>query len=140
MKKYNIPRSKVVIMTKVFNPVMGGDSRPNPGDPHSRELVNQMGLSRKHIFDAVDSSLERLGTLYIDVLQLHRQDQETPPEEMMRALHDVVSIGKVRYLGGSSMYTWEFARLQYTAKMTAGHPSRLCSPSTTFSTARRNAR
>lgn len=116
LKTHNIPRSKVVIMTKLFNPVMEDDSRPSPADPYSRELVNQMGLSRKHIFDAVDASLERLGTSYIDVLQLHRLDRETEPEEIMRALHDVVSSGKVRYLGGSSMATWEFARLQYVAR------------------------
>lgn len=122
MKKYSIPRSKVVIMTKLFNPVMDDDSRPNPADPYSQELANQMGLSRKHIFDAVDASLERLGTSYIDVLQMHRLDHETPPEEIMRALHDLVCMGKVRYLGGSSMYTWEFARLQYTAKMNGWTP------------------
>ncbi|KAF9729046.1 hypothetical protein PMIN06_003331 [Paraphaeosphaeria minitans] len=122
LKKHNIIRSKVVIMTKLFNPVMDDDSRPAPADPYSQELVNQMGLSRKHIFDAVDASLERLNTSYIDVLQLHRLDRETEPEEIMRALHDVVSMGKVRYLGGSSMATWEFARLQYTAKMNGWTP------------------
>ncbi|KAI0012129.1 Aldo/keto reductase [Xylariaceae sp. FL0662B] len=115
LKKFGIPRSKVVIMTKIFNPVMDDDSRPAP--VNDGPLVNQMGLSRKHIFEAVDRCLERLDTNYIDVLQLHRLDRETPPEEIMRALHEVVQSGKVRYLGASSMYTWEFARLQYTAKM-----------------------
>ncbi|KAJ9137926.1 Voltage-gated potassium channel subunit beta-2 [Pleurostoma richardsiae] len=115
LKQFKIPRSKVVIMTKIFNPVMDDDSRPAAVNDGS--LVNQMGLSRKHIFEAVDECLDRLGTDYIDVLQIHRLDRETPPEEIMRALHDVVQSGKVRYLGASSMYAWEFARLQYTAKL-----------------------
>ncbi|KAL8326550.1 hypothetical protein RB597_003040 [Gaeumannomyces tritici] len=87
-------------------------SRPAANDG---ALVNQMGLSRKHVFKAVDDSLARLGTDYIDVLQIHRLDRETPPEEIMEALHDVVRSGKVRYLGASSMYAWEFARLQHVA-------------------------
>lgn len=115
MKKFNIPRSKVVILSKIFNPVMDDDSRP--ASVNDGPLVNQMGLSRKHIFEAVDRCLERLQTDYIDVLQLHRLDRETTPEEIMRALHEVVVSGKVRYIGASSMYTWEFARLQYTAKL-----------------------
>ncbi|KAK8056837.1 NADP-dependent oxidoreductase domain-containing protein [Apiospora rasikravindrae] len=115
LKKFSIPRSKVVIMTKIFNPVMDDDSRP--ASVNDGPLVNQMGLSRKHIFGAVDRCLERLQTDYIDVLQLHRLDRETTPEEIMRALHEVVQSGKVRYLGASSMYTWEFARLQYTARL-----------------------
>ncbi|KAI1323322.1 Aldo/keto reductase [Xylariaceae sp. FL0255] len=115
LKKFNIPRSQVVIMSKIFNPVMGDDSRPAP--VNDGPLVNQMGLSRKHVFEAVDKCLERLGTDYIDVLQIHRLDRETEPEEIMRALHEVVISGKVRYLGASSMYTWEFARLQYTAQL-----------------------
>ena len=131
-------------MTKIYNPVMDDDSRPAAAN--DGPLVNQMGLSRKHIFEAVDHSLERLGTNYIgmscpgysksnayvhlvcqalltslftvkDVLQIHRLDRETPPEEIMRALHEVVASGKVRYLGASSMYAWEFARLQYTAQL-----------------------
>jgi aryl-alcohol dehydrogenase-like predicted oxidoreductase len=117
MSHFNLPRSRIVIMTKLYYPVMDDESRPQPPDAYSPSLVNQMGLSRKHIFDAVDASLQRLGTSYIDVLQLHRLDRDTPPEEIMRALHDLVCMGKVRYIGGSSMYTWEFARLQYTAKM-----------------------
>ncbi|KAJ5912434.1 hypothetical protein N7504_001317 [Penicillium tannophilum] len=121
--QYSIPRSKVVIMTKIYYPVLEDepDSRPNPAinDGH---LVNQMGLSRKHIFDAVEGSLRRLNTDYIDVLQLHRLDSETPPEEIMRALHDLVCMGKVRYLGASSMHCWQFARLQYTAKMNRWTP------------------
>ncbi|KAJ5991872.1 hypothetical protein N7451_007596 [Penicillium sp. IBT 35674x] len=123
LRKYSIPRSKVVIMTKIYYPVMEDEpnSRPNPAinDGH---LVNQMGLSRKHIFDAVEGSLRRLNTEYIDVLQLHRLDSETPPEEIMRALHDLVCMGKVRYLGASSMHCWQFSRLQYTAKMNKWTP------------------
>ena len=64
--------------------------------------VNRVGLSRKHIFDAVDASVRRLGT-YIDVLQIHRLDRETPREEIMRALNDIVESGKVRYIGASSV-------------------------------------
>jgi len=67
-------------------------------------MVNQVGLSRKHILDAVDRSVERLGT-YIDVLQIHRLDRDTPREEIMRALNDVVESGKVRYIGASSVST-----------------------------------
>lgn len=123
LQVYSIPRSKVVIMTKLFYPVLEDmpNSRPQPAH-NDGVLVNQMGLSRKHIFDAVDASLRRLGTNYIDVLQLHRLDQDTSPEEIMGALHDLVKAGKVHYLGGSSMYTWQFARLQYTAKMRGWTP------------------
>lgn len=123
LAKYNIPRSRVVIMTKVYYPVLEDDpnARPNPAI-NDGPLVNQMGLSRKHIFDAVQGSLRRLKTDYIDVLQLHRLDTETPPEEIMRALHDLVQMGKVRYLGASSMYCWQFARLQYLAKMNRWTP------------------
>ncbi|GIZ41881.1 hypothetical protein CKM354_000517000 [Cercospora kikuchii] len=118
LKRYNIPRSKVVIMTKLYYPVLEDEPnrRPQPA-LNDGPLVNQMGLSRKHIFDAVEGSLRRLGTSYIDVLQLHRLDVDTSPEEIMRALHDLVQMGKIHYLGASSMYCWQFARLQYTAKM-----------------------
>ncbi|KXT17270.1 hypothetical protein AC579_554 [Pseudocercospora musae] len=113
----DIPRSKIVLMTKLYYPVLeGSDRRPQPAS-NDGELVNQMGLSRKHIFEAVEGSLRRLGTSYIDVLQLHRLDKETRPEEVMEALHDLVKMGKVHYIGASSMCCWQFARLQYTAKM-----------------------
>lgn len=123
LQVYGITRSKVVIMTKLFYPVLedNPDARPQPAR-NDGALVNQMGLSRKHIFDAVDASLRRLNTTYIDVLQLHRLDQDTSPEEIMGALHDLVKAGKVHYLGGSSMYTWQFARLQYAAKMRGWTP------------------
>ncbi|KAJ5883421.1 uncharacterized protein N7473_010307 [Penicillium subrubescens] len=123
LTEYNIPRSRVVIMTKMYYPVLedNPDARPSPA-VNDGPLVNQMGLSRKHIFDAVEGSLRRLNTDYIDVLQLHRFDSETPSEEIMRALHDLVQMGKVRYLGASSMHCWEFARLQYIAKMNGWTP------------------
>ena len=103
LKKYNIPRSKVVIMTKCCLGVIPGEKvsmaklSTNDGD-----MVNQVGLSRKHIFDAVEASVARLGT-YIDVLQIHRLDRDTPREEIMKALNDVVESGKVRYIGASSV-------------------------------------
>jgi aryl-alcohol dehydrogenase (NADP+) len=94
-------RDKVVIATKVFFPM--GD------DP------NQRGLSRKHILHAIDDSLRRLGTDYVDLYQIHRFDYETPIEETLHALHDVVKAGKVRYIGASSMFAWQLAKMLYTA-------------------------
>jgi 1-deoxyxylulose-5-phosphate synthase len=95
-------REKVVIATKVFNP-MGEDP-------------NQRGLSRKHIRHAVEASLKRLGTDYIDLYQIHRFDPETPVEETMEALGDLVREGKVLYLGASSMFAWQLARMQDAAR------------------------
>ncbi|KAL3477609.1 NADP-dependent oxidoreductase domain-containing protein [Aspergillus californicus] len=120
LREYSIPREKVVIMSKLYYPVMDitSTARPSPA-LNDGPLVNQMGLSRKHIFEAVDSSLRRLGTTYIDVLQLHRVDEtvQNNPEEIMKALHDLVQMGKIHYLGASSMYCWQLARLHYTAKL-----------------------
>jgi aryl-alcohol dehydrogenase (NADP+) len=82
-------REEVVIATKVYNPM--GDK------------PNQRGLSRKHIMEAIDASLRRLGTEYVDLYQIHRWDDETPIEETMEALHDVVKAGKARYIGASSL-------------------------------------
>jgi aryl-alcohol dehydrogenase-like predicted oxidoreductase len=96
-------RDEVVLATKVFNP-MG----PGPNDK---------GLSRKHIMSAIDASLKRLGTDYVDLYQIHRWDYQTPIEETMEALHDVVKAGKARYIGASSMYSWQFAQAQYTADL-----------------------
>ncbi|ADB36182.1 aldo/keto reductase [Spirosoma linguale] len=96
-------RDEVVLATKVFNP-MG----PGPND---------RGLSRKHIMSAIDASLKRLGTDYVDLYQIHRWDENTPIEETMEALHDVVKAGKARYIGASSMYAWQFAQAQYTADL-----------------------
>jgi aryl-alcohol dehydrogenase-like predicted oxidoreductase len=81
-----------------------------------QKYQNQSGLSRAAIFNAVDASLARLKTSYIDLLQIHRFDTETPPEETMKALNDLVVSGKVRYIGASSMRTWQFALLQETAE------------------------
>jgi aryl-alcohol dehydrogenase-like predicted oxidoreductase len=74
------------------------------------------GLSRAAIFTAVEGSLKRLKTDYIDVLQIHRFDSETSPEETMKALHDLIQLGKVRYIGASSMFAWQFALLQFAAE------------------------
>ena len=76
---------------------------------------NDRGLSRKHILAAIDASLRRLGTDYVDLYQIHRLDPHTPIEETMEALHDVVQAGKARYIGASSMYAWQFAKAQHVA-------------------------
>jgi aryl-alcohol dehydrogenase (NADP+) len=94
-------RDKVVIATKVFYPMSD--------DPNDR------GLSRKHLMTAVDHSLRRLGTDYIDLYQIHRWDPDTPLEETLMALHDIVKSGKVRYVGASSMMSWQFAKALYVA-------------------------
>ncbi|KAF5566341.1 alcohol dehydrogenase [Fusarium napiforme] len=90
---------------------------PNPATLSSNDspFVNRVGLSRKHILDAVDQSIERLGT-YIDVLQIHRMDRDVPPEEIVRAVNDVIESGKVRYIGASSMAAWEFQMLHNVAE------------------------
>jgi aryl-alcohol dehydrogenase-like predicted oxidoreductase len=80
-----------------------------------RDYVNQAGLSRAAIFNAVDASLQRLGTTYIDLLQIHQFDAKTPVEETMRALHDLVQSGKVRYIGASCMPCWKFAYMNEVA-------------------------
>jgi aryl-alcohol dehydrogenase-like predicted oxidoreductase len=90
------PRHSLVLATKIFNPMSD--------DPNDR------GLSRKHVFEAVDGCLRRLGTDYIDLMQLHRFDYDTPLEETLDALNDVVRAGKVRYLGASSMFAWQFMK------------------------------
>jgi aryl-alcohol dehydrogenase (NADP+) len=96
-----VPREEVVIATKVYYP-MG-------------EKPSQRGLSRKHIMQAIDASLRRLGTEYIDLYQIHRWDDETPIEETLQALHDIVKAGKTLYIGASSMYAWQFAKALYLA-------------------------
>jgi aryl-alcohol dehydrogenase-like predicted oxidoreductase len=78
---------------------------------------NDAGLSRGHILDAIDASLRRLGTDHVDLYQIHRWDDETPIEETMEALHDVVRAGKARYLGASSMFAWQFAKAQHVADL-----------------------
>jgi len=94
-------REQVVLATKVFSPMHDG---PGGG-----------GLSRKAVLEQVDASLRRLGTDYVDLLQIHRFDPDTPVEETMEALHDVVKAGKARYLGASSMWAWQFAKMQHAA-------------------------
>ena len=83
---------------------------------HPLIIFGRAGLSRGAIFKAVDASLKRLGTDYIDLLQIHRYDAFVPPEETMRALHDLVQTGKVHYIGASSMWTYQFARMQFIAE------------------------
>ncbi|TDL18348.1 Aldo keto reductase [Rickenella mellea] len=119
MKQFNIPRRKLVILTKCFG-IVHDDPRvfaPRRADlQNDRDYVNSRGLSRGAIFNAVDASLERLGTDYIDLLQIHRYDPDTPHEEIMKALHDLVQLGKVRYIGASSMRTWQFSELNHVAE------------------------
>ncbi|MFF7197335.1 aldo/keto reductase [Streptomyces sp. NPDC008079] len=102
VRKYT-SRDQVVIATKMF-----GQMGTGPGG---------QGLSRRAVFEQVDASLRRLGTDWIDLYQIHRFDSRTPVEETMEALHDVVKAGKVRYLGASSMWAWQFSKMQYTARM-----------------------
>ena len=122
LRQLQIPRERVVIMTKCYYGLPHDDSYPLIQDMFTNEgpLVNRVGLSRKHILDAVEASVKRLGT-YIDVLQIHRLDRETPKEEIMRALNDVVEKGWVRYLGASSMAAWEFQQMQYIAEKHGWH-------------------
>jgi aryl-alcohol dehydrogenase-like predicted oxidoreductase len=102
LKEYGPSRDKVVIATKVFS-VMGDDP-------------NQKGLSRKHIMHAIDDSLRRLGTDYVDLYQIHRFDPHTPIEETLEALNDVVRAGKALYIGASSMYAWQFLKMLQTSE------------------------
>ncbi|MEU1256092.1 aldo/keto reductase [Streptomyces chartreusis] len=95
-------RDEIVLATKV-----NGRMRPGP---------NGAGLSRKAIMTEIDHSLARLGTDYVDLYQIHRFDPHTPVEETMEALHDLVKAGKVRHIGASSMYAWQFSKMQYTAE------------------------
>lgn len=84
--------------------------------PDHKDYVNRGGLSRAAIFKAVNASLARLGTDYLDLLQIHRFDPRTPVEETMKALHDLVTMGKVHYIGASSMWAYQFATMQFTAE------------------------
>ena len=111
-------RDEVVVATKLFHPVsMEFASGIAPKANGHRPAPNTSGLSRKRIFHAIDASLSRLGLDYVDLYQIHRWDNATPIEETMQALHDVVKAGKVRYLGASSMWAWQFAKMQYTADL-----------------------
>jgi len=114
IKKLNLPREELVIMTKLYGPVAPeyGINMWGGPSPESFGIINQRGLNRKHVFDSVKKSLERLQLEYIDVLQCHRFDKDTPIEETMQALHDVVKAGYVRYLGMSSCYAYQFHAMQ----------------------------
>ena len=101
LREFGVKREDVVIATKVFHPMGSGP--------------NQRGLSRKHIFQSIDDSLRRLALDYVDLYQIHRFDRETPIEETLEALTDLIKIGKVRYIGASSMAAYQFARLLYRA-------------------------
>ena len=96
-------RDEIVLATKLFYPLK---DRPNAG-----------GLSRKAVFSAIDASLKRLGTDYVDLYQIHRFDYGTPIEVTLEALHDVVKAGKARYIGASSMFAWQFAKALFTADL-----------------------
>ncbi|KAF8626794.1 hypothetical protein AX17_006453 [Amanita inopinata Kibby_2008] len=115
IKQLSLPRDEIVVMTKVYF-VVGRTldfGFLGPGqNPDEMGFVNQHGLSRKHIFESVKRSLERLQLDYIDVLQCHRFDNNTPIEETMQALHDVVKAGYVRYIGMSSCWAWQFHAMQ----------------------------
>ncbi|PLZ00580.1 aldo/keto reductase [Burkholderia sp. WAC0059] len=109
-------RDEAVIATKVFYPVDLAFKGGAVGGAKPPKRPNADGLSRKRIMSAVDESLRRLGTDYIDLYQVHRFDHDTPLEETMEALHDIVKAGKVRYLGASSMAAWQFAKAQQIAR------------------------
>src|SRR6478672_12481508 len=99
LKDFGPERERLVIATKVYYPMGDGP--------------NEHGLSRKHIMAAIDASLRRLGTDYIDLYQIHRFDAETPIEETLQALDAVVRAGKARYLGASSMPAWQFGKMLF---------------------------
>lgn len=102
LKEFGGRREDVVVATKVHGQ-MSAD-------------INDKGLSRKHILDSIDKSLQRLGMEYVDLYQIHRWDYETPIEETMEALNDVVRAGKARYIGASSMFAWQFAKALHTSE------------------------
>ncbi|KAH9840762.1 aryl-alcohol dehydrogenase [Rhodofomes roseus] len=113
IKDLQLPREELVILTKLFSPVAPDyDTQLWGRDPQEVGIINQQGLSRKHIFDSVKKSLERLQVEYIDVYQCHRFDYDTPIEETMQALHDVVQAGYVRYIGMSSCHAYQFHAMQ----------------------------
>ena len=120
IKRYDLPREKLVILSKCFATVAEeprlvtrtyGESIGR-----SKDYVNIGGLSRRAIIHSVDQSLQRLGIDYLDLLQIHRFDPDTEIEETMEALHDVVKSGKVRYIGASSMWTYQLAMMQACAE------------------------
>ncbi|TID13834.1 Aldo/keto reductase [Venturia nashicola] len=121
IKEFRWRRSNLVIATKLFLPV-GREPESDAlytsiEDREAGGYINEFGLSRKHIFDAVDASLKRLDLEYIDLLQIHRFDPTTSTKETMEALHDVVKSAKVRYIGASSMWAHQLLEYQYTARL-----------------------
>ena len=165
IKHHNIPRDKLVILTKCYGFV--GETPGVRGILYgkkmnqSKDYVNRGGLSRTAIFKAVNASLKRLGTDYIDLLQIHRYDPDTPVEETMEALHDLVKSGKVHYIGASSMWAYQvsfrplFRDLSYPQKLmppfslpacnlslrrTAGQSLLVCRTTIIFSTERKSER
>jgi 1-deoxyxylulose-5-phosphate synthase len=98
----NVPRDQLVLASKAYYAIGNG---PNDG-----------GLSRKHLFDAIDGSLKRIGTDYLDLYVIHGFDMHTPIEETLEALNDIVRSGRVRYIGASTMYAWQFAKMIYTSR------------------------
>jgi aryl-alcohol dehydrogenase-like predicted oxidoreductase len=102
LREFGVKRENVILATKVHGQ-MSDD-------------VNDRGLSRKHILDSIDKSLQRLGMDYVDLYQIHRWDYETPIEETMEALNDVVRAGKARYIGASSMFAWQFSKALHTSE------------------------
>lgn len=116
IKRYNIPREKLVIITKAYYLTGDPDTAVRTEDMTSVEYINQYGLSRRAVLDSVAQSVERLGT-YIDLLLIHRYDHDTPAEETMEALHDVIKSGSVHYIGASSMLAYEFIQLQHIAEI-----------------------
>src|SRR5215207_767315 len=101
LRDFGVERDQVVVATKAFFPIKDG--------PNTR------GLSRKHLFDAIDGSLSRLGMDYVDLYQIHRFDPDTPIEETLSALNDIVKAGKARYIGASSMAAWQFAKMLHVS-------------------------
>ncbi|KZP02787.1 Aldo/keto reductase, partial [Athelia psychrophila] len=163
IKQHSLPRHEIVVMTKVFFTVARGGGAgfgTTPAGLDAAGYVNQRGLSRKHIFESVKHSLERLQLEYVDVLQCHRFDNETPIEETMQALHDVVQAGHARYIGMSSCWAWQCAlppvhssllsivcanagpaqstRCRTTRSRTTSRPSSRCRTTTASRTARRS--
>lgn len=102
LRHFGVKRQNVIVATKVHGQLS--------------DDINDRGLSRKHIMDAIDNSLKRLQMDYVDLYQIHRWDYNTPIEETMEALNDVVRAGKARYIGASSMFAWQFAKAQHVAE------------------------
>jgi aryl-alcohol dehydrogenase-like predicted oxidoreductase len=131
LPQLKIPRHRVQILTKCYNVVHDDTSVFTPFQMeqlrNTREYANQAGLSRAAIFHAVDASLKRLDTDYIDLVQIHRADLDNvTAEETMKAFHDLITMGKVRYIGASSMWTWQFAHYNHVAEKVCYACTSLC--------------